>query len=138
MLRDDQKELMIYRLEKAKKTLNTAKKLLKEIDDYKDYETILNRTYYCIFHCMRAILSKDDFDSKKHSGIISYFNKHYINTNIFPRDSYRIIDLALDLRNNSDYLDYAYFDKEQVEEQIKNADLFLSNTQNYIDMLFKK
>ncbi|MDQ3019979.1 MAG: hypothetical protein M3R36_05330 [Bacteroidota bacterium] len=31
-----------------------------------------------MFHSVRALFLFDKFDSKKHSGIISYFNKNYI------------------------------------------------------------
>jgi hypothetical protein len=37
------------------------------------FETAANRSYYCIFNAMRAVLSLDRFDSKKHSGIIDAF-----------------------------------------------------------------
>ena len=45
------------------------------------YRVANNRAYYAIFHCLRAVLALDRFDSSKHSGIISEFRKRYINVN---------------------------------------------------------
>ena len=39
------------------------------------YKPSLNRSYYSIFHAMRAITALEGFDSSKHSGVIAYFNQ---------------------------------------------------------------
>lgn len=31
-------------------------------------------------HSLRSLLAYNQFDSKKHSGIIAYFNQHYVKT----------------------------------------------------------
>ena len=59
-------DLSRYRLETAKEDLATAKKNL--IDG--SYRASVNRSYYAIFHALRAITALDQFDSGKHSGII--------------------------------------------------------------------
>ncbi|MBU2507347.1 MAG: HEPN domain-containing protein [Bacteroidetes bacterium] len=55
-----------YRMQKAADDLNSSEVLLNE----KYYAQSINRSYYAIFHAVRAILAFDKFDSKKHSGII--------------------------------------------------------------------
>lgn len=67
------KELAGYRMERAKEMLSAAEGNL-EIGQYK---TSLNRSYYAIFHAMRAMNILKGFDSSKHSGVIAYFNKEY-------------------------------------------------------------
>ena len=61
-------DLSKYRLVKAKEDLQTAKNNLTE----RSYRASVNRSYYAIFHALRAITALDTFDSKKHSGIISF------------------------------------------------------------------
>lgn len=68
------KELAGYRMDRAKEMLSAAKDNL-EIGQYK---TSLNRSYYAIFHAMRAANILKGFDSSKHSGVIAYFNKEYL------------------------------------------------------------
>ena len=60
------RELAGYRMEKAKEMLSAAEGNL-EIGQYK---TSLNRSYYAIFHAMRAANIVKGFDSSKHSGVI--------------------------------------------------------------------
>ncbi|MCD7980748.1 MAG: HEPN domain-containing protein [Clostridiales bacterium] len=38
------------------------------------YRTSMNRSYYAVFHAMRAVNVLDGFDSSKHSGVIAHFN----------------------------------------------------------------
>ncbi|MCP5050760.1 MAG: HEPN domain-containing protein, partial [bacterium] len=66
-----QLDLSAYRIEKAKSALDSAELLLNG----KKFSDSINRSYYSMFHTARALLALDKFDSKKHSGIISYFNQ---------------------------------------------------------------
>ena len=74
-------DLSKYRLTRAKETLETAKRDLTEVD----YLSANNRAYYSIFNSIRAILSLEPIDFKKHKDVIAYFNQHYIKNEIFPK-----------------------------------------------------
>ena len=65
------KDLSDYRLERAKEDLGRAKREF----DIGDYKLAQNRSYYAVFHAMRAVNALDDYDSRKHSGVISHFNQ---------------------------------------------------------------
>ncbi|MBU0700187.1 HEPN domain-containing protein [bacterium] len=86
-----------YRLEKAKEDLNAATQNLANTH----LAASINRSYYCIFHAMRAVLALDGFDSKKHSGVIAYFRQNYIKTNIFDKIYSEIIGMAFEIRNKN-------------------------------------
>lgn len=66
-------DLSQYRFETAKSDLNAAK-LLYQLSEFK---SSVNRSYYAIFHALRSVLALDGIDSKKHSGIIAFFNQYY-------------------------------------------------------------
>ena len=66
------KELAGYRMDRAKEMLVAARENL-EIGQYK---TSLNRSYYAIFHAMRAMNILKGFDSSKHSGVIAFLIKY--------------------------------------------------------------
>lgn len=68
-----------YRFEQARENLEEAYLLFNE----NKFKGASNRAYYCIFHIMKAICALDEIDFKKHSGVISYFNKEYISTNLY-------------------------------------------------------
>ncbi len=121
-------DLAMYRLEQAERCLKSAK-ILFEANDYK---SSANRSYYCIFHCMRAVLATIMFDSKKHSGIISVFRKEFIKTGYFDIKYSSIIGSAFDLRGSSDYDDFYVVPKADVADQISNAEDFLNAVRSYL------
>ena len=49
------------------------------------YKGAANRSYYAVFHAMRAVLALDGIDRKHHSGVISEFMRLYIKTSIFEK-----------------------------------------------------
>lgn len=63
------RELAMYRMERAFEMLIAAEDNLK----IGQYKTSLNRSYYAIFHAMRAANIIKGFDSSKHSGVIVFF-----------------------------------------------------------------
>jgi uncharacterized protein (UPF0332 family) len=123
------------RLEKAENCLKIAELLLAE----EAYADAANRSYYCIFHAMNAVLITEGFSAKTHSGCISEFSKRYIKTGVFSKDLSEIIRTAFTVRNKSDYDVFYVVVKSEVVKQIENAKIFLSAVEKYINTLdFKK
>ena len=125
------KELSDYRLEKAEKCLNLARKLLNE----EEHEGAANRSYYCIFHCMRSIFALEPIDFKKHSAAIAYFRRTYIKSGKFGDVGKRLSNIISDLfelRGDSDYEDFYIISKQEVAEQVENAEYFLEQIKAYL------
>ena len=95
-------DLSKYRLDTANADLKAARLLF----DATEYRSSVNRSYYAIFHALRAVLALDGFDSSKHSGIISYFNLNYVKTDVFSREVSKMISSAYRLREKADYQDF--------------------------------
>ena len=112
------KDYARYRIERAKDDLEAAHLLFSA----GNYRVANNRAYYAIFHAMRAVLVFDDYDSGKHSGIISEFRKRYIKEGVFPVEISKMIGEAFTIRNASDYDDMFLASKTDTEIQIKNAE----------------
>lgn len=121
-------DLSQYRKEQAERCIRSAK-LLAEDEDYKGSA---NRSYYAIFHCMRSVLALEGKDFSKHSGVSAYFKKEYIKTGIFDIELSDIIREAFDIRSDSDYDDYYLISKEDVMEQIQNAEIFYQKINSYL------
>ena len=122
------KDLAYFRLEQARGCLK-ASEILMSAGQYKD---AANRSYYCIFHTMRAVLALDGYDSKKHSGIISEFRVRYIKTKKFDAVYSDMIKDAFAIRTDSDYEDFYVLSMNDVRLQIDNAKEFLEAVQSYI------
>ena len=129
MYSTEQKELSLYRLSKAEAYLKDAQTTLK----MGLYDTAANRSYYAVFHAMRALLALEGKDFKKHSGVISYFQKAYIKSGIFEKRFSDIVKSAFSLRQESDYEDFYVISKEEVIDQVDEADVFLKEIRQYID-----
>ena len=121
-------ELSAYRFSKAKEDLATSKMLLES----GVYKLSLNRSYYAMFHAMRAITVLDGFDASKHSSIIACFNKDYVKTGIFDKRASKIVKSASVLREKSDYEDFYIASKTDAETQVKNAEEFLAMVELYL------
>ena len=125
---EDKRNLSLARMEQANECLSAAAALV-QIEDYKG---AANRSYYAILHAMRAVLAFDMIDMKRHSGVISEFRRRYVKTEIFPVEYSDIIGSAFDVRTNCDYEDFYLIAREEAEEQIKNAWLFLKAVAEYL------
>lgn len=124
--------MSIYRLERAKEDLENLKSNLRA--GY--LKGAINRSYYAIFHGIRAVLALDVFDSGKHSGIIAYFNQYHVKTGKFDIRISAIIQKAFKIRNKSDYDDFYVVSREEAKEQIKDAEYFLSVIESFLDNHF--
>ncbi|GBU23166.1 hypothetical protein R80B4_03082 [Fibrobacteres bacterium R8-0-B4] len=118
-----------FRIGQASKCLQSARRAL-DADDFMD---AANRSYYCVFHAMRAVHALDRFDSKKHSGVIDNFIKNYIRTKIFPVEFSDVVKYAFEVRLESDYADFYVVSKSDVTAQVENAERFLAAVEKHID-----
>lgn len=125
------KELANYRLERAKEMLTAAEDNLS----VKQYRTSLNRSYYAIFHAMRAANSLEGYDSSKHSGVIAFFTQTFLKTEIIDRGMAKIIKESSYLREKSDYDDFYIASKDEAEKQLEKAKEFVSAVQEYMSQV---
>ena len=122
------KDLSMARIERSKDCLREAKLLL----DNGEYRGAANRAYYAAFHALRAVLALDDFDSKKHSGIISKFRETYIKTGRFTPEMSDTISSLFRIRSASDYDDFYIASKADVEAQYQRAEKLVAEIERYL------
>lgn len=126
-------DLAAYRLEKSADCIKTAKVDLEN----ECYPASVNRSYYAIFHATRAIMALDGEDRKRHTGVISYFQEHYIKTKIFDMELSDIIQDAFNMRQISDYMDFFVVSLQDVKEQLENAEKFHNTVSSYINQIIQ-
>lgn len=88
-------ELVKYKLESAKERLKSSRLLL----DAGQYKDSIGRSYYAIFSAVRAVLAENKVDFSKHAGVISYFQKEYVKTNIFDVKYSKILQNAFQIKS---------------------------------------
>ena len=121
-------QLSQYRFGRAVEMLNDAKKLLQQ----KSYASSVNRSYYSIFHALRAVTALEGFDSSKHAGVIAYINKEFVKTGIFDRQLSKILDTAFRLREKADYDDFFIVSRTEAEEQAEKAEKVIEMVEPYL------
>ena len=125
---DDLKSLSNWRLEKAERCLKSANTLFND----GDYSSAANRSYYCVFHCMRSVLALQGVDFKKHSAVMAYFRENYIKTGVFEKTLSDILGKLFIIRTESDYDDFYFIDKKEIIAQIENAKYFYEKITAYL------
>lgn len=123
------RDLSKYRFESGKEDLAAAKVLLTD----GRFKASVNRSYYAIFHTLRAVTALDQFDSSKHSGVIAYFNRTYVKEGIFDKSISKMIDTAFRLREKADYQDFVIISKEQAGEQLEKAGKIMKMVMPYLE-----
>ncbi len=129
----EQKALAKHRFERAETTL------LEAIDELsrKNFRLTVNRSYYSAFYAMRAFLATINKDSSKHSGVISLFNLHFINTGFVSDISFKAIQSLMDLRHEGDYQDFAEITEDEAKGSVESVKMIISSLKVVLKRLFE-
>jgi len=119
------------RLEIAKRRLKVSESLLG--DGF--YNESLSGSYYAIFAATKSLLASRDLDAKRHSGVIALFNKHFIKTEQLPKELSKTIAKARTARESSDYEDFYEATKEEADNQLQKAILFVQEVEKFLEEL---
>ncbi len=85
------RELALNRLQQAEESLEEAGYLF---NGNKSPRSVINRAYYAMFYAILAILIFENYSSSKHSGVLSYFNSHFVKTELIPRELGQAVNSA--------------------------------------------
>ena len=121
-------DLVRHRLNVAREDLDTAN-LTFEAGLFRAAN---NRAYYSIFNTICAVLAKEGVAFKRHKDTLSYFNKNYVQPEIFPRELGRKIVKAEEIRHASDYDTFYIASKDITLQQIETAAKILELAEQYL------
>ena len=119
---EKQKELARYRMQQAAESLDEARFLL---NGGKSARSVVNRAYYAMFYAVLALLVYEVYSSSKHSGVLSYFNRHFIKGEIFDKSLGLALNKAFELRQRVDYRERVELTQEQASQILDQADRFV-------------
>lgn len=81
---------------------------------------------------MNALFALRGVGFKKHSGVLSSFNKDYIKSGLIEIEYAKIAKEAFSVRTQSDYSDFYIVSKQEVAEQYDNAVKFVNRIEEFI------
>ena len=126
---DSKSDLINYRLQRAYEALEDAR-ILAEASRW---NTCVNRLYYACFYAVSALLIQNGLSSSKHTGIRSFFNRHYVKTGKVTKEMAQIYNDLFERRQESDYLDFIHFEESEVRPWISNAEAFIKHIETIIN-----
>jgi len=94
---------------------------------------VVNRIYYGMFYAVLALLIYEPYASSKHSGVLAYFNKHFVKGGLFSDAMGRSLNKAFELRQRGDYREYFELTKDQVESLLDEAAQFIGSVRKYLN-----
>jgi uncharacterized protein (UPF0332 family) len=109
------------RLDRAHQHLKAAGDLLAN----EDYADSVSRSYYAIFQAARAVLAIEGLESRKHSGIVALFNRHFVKPGRVDKLLGTLLKDARRSRERADYDELADFSRDDAEAQLCDAEEFL-------------
>jgi uncharacterized protein len=128
---DEKKKLLtLHRMQQAAESLQEAHYLFA---GGKSLRSVVNRVYYGMFYAVLALLIYEPYASSKHSGVLAYFNKHFVKGGRFSDAMGRSLNRAFELRQRGDYREYFELTKDQVEPLLDEAAKFIGSVRNYLN-----
>ena len=128
MNQEERRELVKYRITKARDTFN-------EVDlhiENKLWNTAVNRLYYACYYAVIALLVNKDIHAQTHSGVRQMFGLHFVKSGLIDKESGKFYNDIFDMRQTGDYDDYIDFEKEDVLDLTGPANELISKIERIL------
>lgn len=114
-----------YRIEKASRNLRIAQQNFQ----LAQYEEAVSKSYYYILTAMRALIALHHQEARTHEGVITLFQKLFVQPKLFPKEFNRAIKTLRSLRQDADYGDFIEISREQAAQGLRHAAEFLKRAE---------
>ena len=124
-----QKDLIKYRLERAKDTLEDAQILAER----EKWNSAMNRLYYAAYYAVMALLLHSGLKPGTHNGAKSNFSNHFIKPEKIDKEYGKIYSQLFTWRQKGDYDDFLVFEEENVMPYFKPVEELISRIEDLIN-----
>jgi uncharacterized protein (UPF0332 family) len=131
MTESDPYVLTKYRMEQAHAALEEADILFSQ---GKTTLGSVNRSYYAMFYAVIALLQRIGRVPRKHSGALALFDEEFVKKGVFPKDLSQHLHHAFESRQVSDYQTVSPVSREDAEEILKRAKVFVQTLEDYLKL----
>ncbi len=126
--RNDRENLIKYRLAQAEEAILDVQLLIEN----NRFRSAVNRIYYGMFYSLLALGLANQFETSKHTQLMGWFNKNFINNGLIDSKYGRIINKAFNRRTKGDYDIYVEFEQDIVIEMFNEMKDFISEIKSYL------
>ena len=125
---DERAELIKYRLDEAKDTIQDVQLLL----DNDRLRAAVNRIYYGMFYSLLALGLAYEFETSKHQQLLGWFNKTFIHDGLIDSKYGKFINKAFIRRTQGDYDSFVDFDSDVVLEMFDEMKQFIREIEQFL------
>ena len=91
-----------------------------------------NRLYYACYYAVTALLIKNGYTTRTHSGVFSLFGKHFVLEGTVSKEQNKLYGTLLELRHDGDYGDWIVIEEKDVAPLIEPAEYFIDEIEKLI------
>jgi uncharacterized protein len=117
-----------HRMIRARETLGEAGHLL----DGGYTAGVINRLYYACFYAITALLLSEGRSSSKHSGVMSMFDQFWVKPRRVSPEMGAFYHLLFDRRQKGDYEDVFAFNRTDLDDWLREAEVFVEEVSGLI------
>ena len=128
MNKDDKKELVSYRIARARETFNEVNLHIEN----KLWNTAINRLYYACYYAVTALLVNNDIKAQTHAGVRQMFGLHFVKSGIVDIELGKFFSELFDMRQTGDYEDYIEFMETDVLDLMKPAEDLITKIEDLL------
>ncbi len=121
-------DIVAYRLEKAKKTLQEA----KDVSAIGYWNLAANRLYYSAYYASAALLISHNILSSTHKGVVRMIGQEFVNKNILSIEDSKLLGRLFTMRQSGDYEDLFDWDEEDINPMIPKVEEYIERISNII------
>ncbi len=128
-MKNSKYDLIKYRLERAKDTLDDAYILA----DKEKWNSTMNRLYYSAYYAVMALLLNKNLKPTTHNGAKTNFTQYFIKTELIPKELGKMYSQLFTWRQKGDYDDLFDFDKQKVEPYFEPVKELIRKIEKLLD-----
>jgi len=125
---EKRREVAIYRLDRAKATLDDARLLAQS----HRWNSAINRLYYAAFYAITALLTWENLKAATHKGVKQLFSAHFIQTGKLPMELGKAFSQLFTWRQKGDYDDLFDFNEEKVAPYFEPVEQPIKEVEEYL------
>jgi uncharacterized protein (UPF0332 family) len=133
MNRQGRKDLVIYRITRAKDTLKEVEILIEN----KLWSTVINRLYYACFYAVSGLLIQREIKSETHKGTRMMFGFHVVKEGLINRDFGKFYTDLFNKRHSSDYDDFIQISEEEALSYFEPAKELILKIEELVNDYYK-
>ncbi len=99
------------------------------------YNDVIGKAYYAMFYASKALLLAVGEDPVKHTGVITFFGKHFVKVGLTDPKYGRTLAIAKRLREECDYNERKRATEEEAKLSIADAVDFVREAQRILEKL---